>query len=219
MSRRASLSEPPPRLAAEPDLSQAHKNAIEFALRWAWGQLLTANADVLRDGKEEQITDALEFQLGRCEKGQRVAPGLADFDHPVRGAKQETADGRIEKEPDLTFRPPVRAYPKVTNTKHWGCFVECKLIEDGHKSRTTEGYQKAGVRRFAEGEYAARMPSGMMFAYVRGEQKPAVALKEILPTLTTTEREDVWHSTHARGALQPIACVDITLTHLWLRTM
>jgi hypothetical protein len=218
MSKRTSLAEPPTRLAAEPDLSQAHKNAVEFALRWAWDQLLTAKADVLRDGEEEQITDALEFQLGRCEQGQRVAPGLADFDHPVRGAKQETADGRIEKEPDFTFRPPVRAYPKATNTKHWACFVECKLVEDGHKSRTAENYCAKGVQRFADGEYAARMPSGMMLAYVRGKQKPAAALEKILPTLATTDQEDVCHSMHARGALQHAVCVDITLTHLWLRT-
>jgi hypothetical protein len=217
MSRHVSLAEPRTLLAAEPDLSQAHKNAIEFALRWAWNQLLAANDHLLTDGQEEQLTDALEFHLGRREHGQRLAPGLSDFEHPVRGAKQATADGRIGKEPDFTFRPPVRMYPKVTQTKHWGWFVECKLIEDGHNSRTTGNYCADGVRRFAEGEYAAWMPSGMMLAYVRGEQKPMGALARVIPTLATTDREDVFLSTHARSALHPVGCVDITLTHLWLR--
>jgi hypothetical protein len=220
MAKRPSLADPPAQLAAEPDLSPVHKRAIEGALRWAWQQLVAANDAVLNDGSEEEITAAIETQLGRMERGRRVAPGLKDFDHPVRGAKQRTSDGRIEKQPDFTFRPPTSRYIRVTNTACWGCFVECKLIEDGHDSRTVKSYSDDGVRRFASGEYAARMPSAMMLAYVRGERQPVESLEPMLPlhgatAITPRETSDTCFTQHPRQALAP-PCVDVALTHLWL---
>ncbi|TWI13491.1 hypothetical protein IP93_00653 [Lysobacter ruishenii] len=220
MAKRPSLADPPAQLAAEPDLSSAHKRAIEGALRWAWQQLVSANDVVLNDGSEEAITAALETQLGRMEHGRRVAPGLKDFDHPVRGAKQCTSDGRIEKQPDLTFRPPTSRYQRVTNTACWGCFVECKLIEDGHASRTVESYSDKGIRRFAIGEYAARMPSAMMIAFVRGNKQPAESLEPLLPlhgatTIARGKSADTCSTQHPRIALFP-SCADVNLIHLWL---
>lgn len=221
MARRLSLAEPPPTLlAAETDLSLAHKRAIEGALRWAWQQLIAANDTVLIDGSEEAITAAIETQLGQMELGCRVAPGLKDFDHPVRGAKQRTSDGRIEKQPDLTFRPPISRYSRVSNTAGWGCFVECKLIEDGHDSRTVKSYSDDGIRRFASGEYAARMPSAMMLAYVRGVRQPGESLEPLLPlhgatTIMLGAVLDTCSTLHPRQAL-PSPCVDVVLIHLWL---
>jgi hypothetical protein len=220
MANRLSLAEPPPLLAAEPDLSPVHKRAVEGALRWAWQQLIAANDTVLHDGAEEAITAAMETQLGRRERGRRVAPGIKDFDHPVRSAKQSTSEGRIEKQPDLTFRPPAYRYSQVTNTAQWGYFVECKLIESGHSSRTVGSYSEDGVRRFAGGEYAARMPSGMMLAYVRANRQPVASLKPLLPlhgaTMITPGRTiDTCSTQHPRGALAA-PCVDVTLVHLWL---
>ena len=175
---------------------------------------------MLNDGSEEAITAAIETQLGRMEHGRRVAPGLKDFNHPVRGAKQCTSDGRIEKQPDLTFRPPSSRYQQVTNTACWGCFVECKLIEDGHGSRTVKSYSDEGIRRFATGEYAARMPSGMMLAFVRGNGQPNDSLKPLLPLHGATmippgKTLDTCSTFHPRRALAS-PCVDVALMHLWL---
>jgi hypothetical protein len=220
MAKRLSLAAPPIPITAEPDLSVVHKRAIEGALRWAWQQLVTANDAVLHDGSEEAITAAIETQLGRRERGRRVAPGIKDYDHPVRGAKQHTSDGRIEKQPDLAFRPPVSQYLRVTNTTSWGCFVECKLIEDGHKSRTVESYSDDGVRRFAVGEYAARMPSAMMLAYVRGNRLPKESLEPHLPLHTATtiapgRTSDTCSTLHLRNGLSS-PCADVELMHMWL---
>lgn len=220
MARRLSLAAPPAPIAAEPDLSVVHKRAIEGALRWAWHQLVTAKDVVLYDGSEEAITAALEAQLGRRERGRRIAPGIKDFDHPVRGAKQQTSDGRIEKQPDLTFRPPASQYLRVANTTSWGCFVECKIIEDGHRSRTVDSYSDDGIKRFAIGEYAARMPSAMMLAFVRGNRLPKESLEPLLPLHTATtiapgRTSDACSTLHLRSALLS-PCADVELMHLWL---
>ena len=219
-TKRLGLAEPQTVLPAEPDLSPAHKRAVKGALRWAWEELITANETVLRGGSEEAITEAIETQLGRRENGRCVAPGLKDFGHVPRGAKQRTADGRIEKQPDLAFRPPASRYIRVTNTAYWGYFVECKLIEDGHSTRTVKSYSDEGIHRFACGEYAARMPSGMMLAYVRGNNQPTSSLEPLLPLHGATivipgTTKDTCHTLHPRRSLAS-PCVDVTLMHLWL---
>ena len=222
MAKRISLAEPQVLPSAEPDLSSVHKRAVEGALRWAWEHLLAANAPVLHNGSEEDITEAIETHLGRRENGRRVAPGLKDFEHAVRGAKQRAADAGNEKQPDLTFRPPVSRYSHVTNSTCWGYFVECKIIEDGHASRTISSYSNDGIQRFAAGVYAARMPSGMMLAYVRGNRQPAASLKALLPLhgatkITAGKTTDSCATLHPRHALS-VPCIDVTLVHLWLST-
>jgi len=151
MSERPCLASPPIRVEAGYDLSQAHKRAVIEALRWAWKQLVEIGHVALGSGTEESITAALEKQLGVRENGYMVAPGLRDFEHPSRGTKQSANDGRIEKQPDLIFRPPLWCYPSVTNAEGWGYWVECKLIETGHSSRTVRSYIHEGIRRFAQG--------------------------------------------------------------------
>lgn len=218
--KRLSLAQPQTGLVAQPDLSPAHKKAIEGALRWAWAQLVARRDKVLHEGCEESITEAIETLLGRIENGRRLAPGLKDFGAIPRGAKQRTSDGRIGKEPDLVFRPLVHNR-RVTNLARWGCFVECKLIETGHTSRNLTNYSMKGIRRFACGEYAAWMPSGMMLAYVRNKSQPAASLDALLPlhgakAVIAGQTADICSTVHPRGLLVP-PCVDITLTHLWLR--
>lgn len=214
MSRRPWLSDPPPAIEAFPDLSVVDKNVIEAALRWAW-ERIRSNGVLLRTGTEDEITLALQTSLNDVGADrERLAPGLSRFETVTRAEDQCAADGRIGKRPDMVFRPFI-PYPGVTNKSSWGIFVECKVIEEGHSTRTVGNYVDEGVRRFEAGEYAPRMPSGMMVAYVRGgETKPHVAL-DFLSGVTPSSNEDVCHSTHQRRHLSP-SCVDITLKHLWL---
>jgi len=218
MSERSCLASPPIRVEAGYDLSPAHKMAVVGALRWAWRQLVAIQHIALDTGIEESITAALEEQLGRVENGDRVAPGLLGFEHPGRGTKQSANDGRIEKQPDLIFRPPLSSYPHVTNATGWGYWVECKLIEARHGSRIVRSYIHEGIRRFAQGEYAPQMRSGMMLAYVRDTDAgtPAECLSPLLPIIPGAEA-DMCLSEHARGACTP-PCPDIVLLHLWLYT-
>ncbi len=217
MSKRSSLAVPPPsRVEPEPDISHAHKRAIEGALRWAWKELAANKPEVLRKGAEEQITYELASLLNHRPKGRRRAPGLSDFETVIRGESQKASDGRLKKMPDLTFRPPV--YRGVTNTSHWGWFVEAKLIGG---TATVTKYCQNGVQRFATGEYAARVPSGLMLAYVRDGQQPVAALTPHLPIYNAKDlipgpTNDTCLSSHPRGALKPNACVVINLFHLWL---
>jgi len=223
MSERPCFALPPSSVEEVEDLTPAHKKAVQGALRWAWQQLIATHCTVLHTGTEEEITAALESQLGQTARGVRIAPGIKDFEHPARGAKQRTADGGLEKQPDLTFRPPLWQYQHVANTSGWGLFVECKLIESGHGTRTVHSYIHAGVQRFAIGEYAPHMPSGMMLAYVRDKtiHTPAESLAPFLPFSNATEikrgeTSDICTTLHPREKLVP-ACVDILLSHFWLK--
>lgn len=220
MSRRSRLAIPlsvtPPVPSHEPDLAPEHKEAIIGALRWAWTELARRDPELLRSGQEENITAGLEDLLNQRRDGVRIAPGLRDFETVSRGAKQRTADGRVGKEPDLTFRPV--PYPTVMNTTRWGWFVECKII-GGDGSVTL--YRDNGVQRFSAGEYAAWMPSGAMLAYVRDGSRPTRALRGALVGQTATKRQrpgptkDRSESEHDRSLLVP-PCVDVVLTHIWL---
>lgn len=213
------LSVAPTVPAHEPDLSPEHKAAIIEALRWAWSELRRNDLGVLLTGEEEAITDRLQELLNKRIGAERLAPWLKDFETVTRGESQRTADGRIGKKPDLTFRPPT--YASVGNTTRWGWFVECKII-NGTTSVTA--YRDNGVCRFSSGEYAAWMPSGAMLAYVRDDLKPMTALdlplrervgtKRLVPGPTVDQSE----SEHDRSCLfNP--CTDVTLTHIWLQVV
>lgn len=216
MSRRPPLSVAPALPAHEPDLSPAHKEAIIEALRWAWQQLCSLNPKIARNGNEEEISERLEALLNERRGGRRRAAWLDDFETVVRGASQRTADGRIQKKPDFTFRPI--PYLSVTNASQWGWFVECKII-DGTSSIVV--YRDHGMQRFCLGEYAAFMPSGVMLGYVRDRSLPGQALPQVLRGYAGTKRHDAGptpdrsESEHQRSAL-PNPCVDVCLVHLWL---
>jgi len=202
----------------EPDITPEHKAAIIEALRWAWAELKREHPDVLQSGEEEAITDKLQELLNKRIGTERLASWLKDFETVTRGESQRTADDRIGKKPDLTFRPPT--YTSVTNTTRWGWFVECKII-NGTASVTA--YRDKGVHRFSSGEYAAWMISGAMLAYVRSDLKPSTALEQPLRETVGTIRHtpgptnDRSESEHDRSQLSN-PCPDVTLTHLWLLT-
>lgn len=214
------LSIPPPPLPCEPDVSQAHKTAVTGALRWAWAQLSLDSPETLASGAEEEITAKLQEALNEHgADGRRKAPGLASFETVDRGPKVTTADDRIEKAPDLVFRPP--PLRGVRNRTHWGVFAECKIVDGPTR---LERYCTQGVARFTDGEYCARMPSGAMVAYVRNATLPFPSLEPKLRGRFQTASHragptaDVSLSGHTRGSLTP-PCVDIELLHLWLRVV
>ena len=210
------LSVPPTILRHEPDLVPEHKEAIIHALRWAWSQLSYRDPHLLRTKDEESITEKLQKLLNERRKGRRLAASLKDFETVTRSERQTTADGRIQKMPDLTFRPPL--YKSVTNTTRWGWFVECKIIDGSDSVRV---YRDEGVHRFSSGEYAAWMQSGAMLAYVRDGSPPMQALLAVLIGHTGTKEQrpgptsDRCESAHQRSRLAN-PCVDVTLIHLWL---
>lgn len=210
------LSVAPSILPSEPDLSPAHKSAILEALRHAWAELLRTDLGILQRGQEEEVTYKLQELLNERSNGKRKIKCITDFDSVTRGEGQKTADGRLGKKPDLTFRPP--AYKAVVNTTRWGWFVECKLINGG---ASIAAYRDNGVQRFSSGEYAAHMPSGGMLAYVRDGSAPAPTLKTALTGQVGTKRHaagptaDRCLSQHDRSRL-PNPCCDVALAHLWL---
>jgi hypothetical protein len=197
-------------------VSDAHKRAIERALRWAWSEICRRWPTIPGVGSEEQITAKLHRVLNeQTTNHRRAAPGLRSFETVNRGAKVEAIDDRIELMPDLVFRPPVAS--GVRNRTDWGYFVECKII-DGPRSISL--YCREGIARFVNGEYAAWMPSGGMLAYVRDGSQPFSSLESHLKgsfeTLHHAARTaDSSDSVHARGGL-PVPCVDIAIAHLWL---
>jgi hypothetical protein len=200
----------------EPDLSPEHKAAILAALRWAWKELQRDHSDLTRRGDEESVTEALQFLLNDQPGGVRRASWLRDFGTVSRSERQKTSMGGLNKQPDLTFRPP--PYATVTNTTRWGWFVECKIVNG---AATVTAYRDHGVRRFADGEYAAWMQSGAMVAYVRDHSQPTATLARALRGRLGTRRvtagpsSDLSESEHGRGGLAH-PCVDVTLTHIWL---
>lgn len=220
MSRRPRLAVPlsvtPVVPLHEPDLSPEHKAAIIEALRWAWTELKRKDPGMLRGADEESITERLQIVLNERRNGERLAPWLRDFESVSRSENQRTSDGRLRKQPDLTFRPP--PYRAVTNTTRWGWFVECKIING---STSVILYREAGVRRFTSGEYAAWMPSAAMVAYVRDGTTPARRLRPALLGHVGTKRHgrgprrDQSESEHDRSQIAN-PCVDVTLTHVWL---
>lgn len=221
MTRRSRLTPPlsvaPTVLPHEPDLAREHKEAILEALRWAWKELGRRDPSALRNSVEESVTVELQELLNAHSEGERRARWLKDFESVTRGEKQVTADGRIQKEPDLTFRPT--PYPTVMNTTHWGWFVECKIIDD---DKPVTRYRDKGVHRFSSGEYAAWMQSGAMVAYVRDRSTPWPTLNPALTGHVGTKHhvpgptDDRSESEHDRARLSN-PCVDVTLTHLWLQ--
>jgi hypothetical protein len=215
MTRRR-LSARSPRVASEPDLSPAYKRAIERALRWAWAEVCVNHADLVKRGTEEQITERIQWMLNlQTASRQRAAPSLRLFETVSRGAKVRTVGGRIEKAPDLVFRPPVPT--GVTNRSDWGMFVECKIVDGSDSVRL---YCKEGIRRFTAGEYCARMPCGTLVAYVRDGSQPFATLGTRISAYAMRSHSarrsapDASDSVHDRTGLST-PCVDIALAHLW----
>jgi hypothetical protein len=165
-----------PAIEVEPDLSPVHKAVVLRAVRWGWDELCRRSPEIAAAAGEEVVSATLSRLLNDQDSdGARRAPGLSEFESVQRGAKAEGADGGVEYQPDLAFRPNVA--PGVRNRGDWGWFVECKLI-DGTAS--VGRYCEEGVQRFVDRRYAARMPSGAMFGYVRDGREPYSSLQPLL---------------------------------------
>jgi hypothetical protein len=204
---------------AEPDLSPVHKAVVVRAVKWGWDEVCRRWPDIVQSGGEEAISAKLWRVLNdQNPAGVRSAPGLSEFETVQRGEKVEGVDGGVEYQPDLTFRP--NAAPGVRNRGDWGWFVECKLV-DGAAS--VQRYCRNGVRRFVDGRYAARMPSGAMLGYVRDGREPYPSLEPLLcgqygnaaveaPKALTPDQV---RSHHERSCAPP-SWDPIELTHIWL---
>lgn len=214
MTRRR-LSQRVPALEAEPDLSAVHKAVVLRAVRWGWGEVCRQWPEIVSGGPEEAISARLCRVLNAQDPdGARRAPGLSEFETVHRGTKVEGADGGVEYQPDLTFRP--FAAPGVRNRGDWGWFVECKLVEGGH---SVNRYCRLGVQRFVDGRYAARMPSGAMLAYVRDGREPYSSLAPVLSGVygnATVESSEVSTPMQIRSRHERLARDPIELTHVWL---
>ncbi len=159
-----------------PDLSDLLKEAIEDALREAWNNLPTealAQGISLDDADETPINRLLRDELEKLRTDQnRPIPEFNDdvFTYITESEGLPDRTGKPfdinTKKPDFVIRPP-KPPAGVARAGTYGMYVECKLIEGGHSSRTVASYCKEGIRRFVDGEYASVMPSAMMVAYLR----------------------------------------------------
>lgn len=198
----------------EPDLSDELKAAIVEALKEAWKRLRRQNLALLRCGEEEAITHALERILNEFEPstGRRVISQLELFESVGREASVTSAGGGYKKAPDLVFRPSSSV--GVQFKSDWGFWVEAKII-DGH-SHPLRLYVSEGVERFKSGQYAQRMPSSGMAAYVRDGSRPGNAFKQHdVVKFVPGAFADFGTSHHDRSRRSP-PLVSIVLTHLWL---
>lgn len=201
-------------LEHEPDLPPELKAAVVEALRQAWKRLRARNLAVIRSGEEEAITHALERILNEHdpETGQRVISALELFEWVGREASVTSVGGGYKKAPDLVFRPT--AAVGVRFKSDWGFWVEAKIVDE--QTHPLRLYLSHGVERFVTGQYAPRMPSGAMAAYVRDGSRPATAFNgnsklKFVPGAAA----DSGTSRHDRSRQTP-ALVQIVLTHLWL---
>ena len=200
-----------------PDLAEEFKAMIVKSIRWAWAEVSQRWPELVASGDEESISASLADLLNEQDTdGGRRAPGLSSFETIQRGGKVQGADGCIEYQPDLVFRP-YSMPPLVRNRSSWGWFVECKLV-DG--ARLERHYCRNGVQRFVEGRYAARMPSGAMLGYARDGREPYTCLKPLLSGRygnSTVEQPDASTSSQIRSRHERLATTPIELTHLWLQ--
>ncbi len=210
MSRRGSFVTPLAAPDHEPDLSPELKAAVVAALREAWGDLRETQLGLLRAGEEEAITHALERVLNQQEPatGRRKIRRLDLFETVSREASVSSVGGGYKRAPDLVFRPSASVVG-VRCRSDWGYWVEAKILDASHPLHL---YFSQGIDRFVSGQYAARMPSGGMAAYVRDRTRPAAAFDghESIVFIEGVA-SDSGTSTHERAAM-----VAIVLTHLWL---
>lgn len=213
---RVRLAERVEPLLLEPDVLEVLKAVVLDALRWAWIEVGRRWPEIVTTGEEEEISAKMCSMLNDLDEIQKNLPALSNnFETVHRGAKMEGEGGGINYQPDLTFRPLLRH--GVRNSGNWGWFVECKLINGGG---SVTRYCKHGVRRFIDGRYAARMPSGAMLAYVRDGRQPFDSLRPVVgaygsgsldaPDPRTPEHVKSHHVRHHTPK-------PFEITHLWLQ--
>lgn len=149
-----------------PDFPRVVKAAVTIALRTAWldicDELARVGLSVL-DESEPAITTRLQKSLNSLLDDNARVPAFSGAvfqtvsrDESVTNYNSE----RLEKKPDLTFRI-INTKPGIDRTLH-GFYVECKLVRT---ASAIKSYDRDGIGRFVEGDYAWAMRSGMMIAY------------------------------------------------------
>ncbi len=229
-----------------PDLSDLLKEAIEEALREAWKSLpleALAQGISLDDADETPINRLLRDELEKL----RTHPNhpIPQFNDDVftyitesEGLPDRTGKPLDEntKKPDFVVRP-LKPPTGVARPVTYGMYIECKIIEGGHDSRTIASYCTDGILRFVKGDYASVMPSAMMVAYLRRttESLPASLSRylrrkkstcfevqtypSLNPSRANQQPPHAYCSKHDRskalvGSLQRLPG-SIEITHLW----
>lgn len=229
-----------------PDFSELLKEAIEDALREAWKTLpmeAVAQGISLDDADETTINRLLRDELEKLRTDpKRPIPQFNDdvFSYITESEGVPDCTGKPFDEntgkPDFMIRP-IRPPAGVARPVTYGMYVECKIIERGHKSRTVASYCQEGILRFVNGDYAWVMSSAMMVAYLRrsSESLPGSLVRyfknstkvdfevathpQLNPLRTNKNPPYAYHSKHRRSKAlvghlkRPVGPIEIT--HLW----
>jgi hypothetical protein len=144
-------------------------STIEDALTEAWRRVVRNGVSDTDD--EVHLTARLIDELDQLMSTEpdTVAGFDSDtFETPVRGGElQDYRGDRLEKRPDIVFRPAGRQRAigaGIRRRQFWGLFVECKIVDQGHTMST---YCRDGLQRFVNGNYAWAVSSAMMLGYAR----------------------------------------------------
>lgn len=226
-----------PRINSEsrpfPPFSILLRRAIENAVRLAW-QHVQASYDraKLNDAMEPEITAALQEKLNELRHAE-VSDGFSasTFENVSRGEECCNYNfEKIEKRPDLTFRPAGRR-PGLSDQQYCALYVECKIIDANH---SVNDYCSKGLTRFIIGDYAWAMSIAMMIAYARSSETIDANLnqkltedrtKYLMNQIAQARTDDladpcpVYLSRHGRSFTYPSgdAPGDIEIAHMWLR--
>lgn len=228
------------------DFPDLLKEAIEDALREAWKTVpieAVAQGIPLDDADETPINRLLRDELEKLR---------TDPSRPIPQFNDEVFQCITESEglPDCTGKPfdentgkpdfmirPIKPPAGVARSGTYGMYVECKIIERGHKSRTVASYCREGILRFVKGDYAWVMSSAMMVAYLRRSKASAPhslakylmestaedfeveTYPQLNPLRTNQNPPHAYQSKHRRSTAlvghlkRPIGPIEIT--HLW----
>ena len=210
---------------------------IDRAIKRAWDSVLTNEFKKLPHYSEEEITDALEYEIQKIMDMENESGfNRSKFQSIVRGAKfRSFDDAHLEKAPDLLIRQ-IDLSPGIFDSRHDSLFIECKIIEGRNKPPLL--YIKNGIRRFVDGEYAWCMSHSIMIAYVRDGKKIPKDIKETFKRNSTnteiarcaplnneyskwigSKSPQTYRTTHSRLWKQPKhgAPNNIEISHIWLK--
>jgi hypothetical protein len=204
--------------------------AISQGLKLAWVNVCKLHP--VGTMSEPDITRKLYDELETIlDDGNKIPRFNSDNFSLNREGKYPSWNGEfVDKEPDLNL------HPKTAKKQSERLFIECKLIDTDNKKEVSL-YVNHGVRRFVDGEYAWRMPQGMMLAYVRDGQTLPSALTTCFRNMkgdvgkrcqplagvnsVTSHEQDLHKSTHSRAELffsDNTPFPDIDVYHLWLQS-
>lgn len=208
-------------------LSSFHLRFIAEVLGRAWGDLLIAQPQTLKNGNEPEVNALMETQLKKFLNEDSLWANVVRS--VARGNETSSYDGtHLEGRPDLSI------YLTTRDNRH-PLVVECKLIDPLSK-KTAGLYCKNGVTRFVIGDYAWANREAIMLAYVRDDSSVSGSLipefikhqssnpdpyrTEVLPETDEHTLLDLAQSRHGRifKYLDGNTPGPISLWHLWVST-